>query len=240
MQAKDVMTRNVVAIDQNGTLLQAARMMLQRRISGLPVVNSSGELIGIITEGDFLRRAEIGTERRRSRWLDLLFGPGKLASEYTHSHGRKIAEVMATDLYTVSEDTPLNEIVRTMEKHNVKRLPVLRGKKIVGIVTRSNLMHALASIARTTPGPAKDDVAIRESLLAELNNEKWAPLALINVVVQNGVVELWGSILDDRQRGALKVIAENIPGVKAVHDHLVWIEPMSGLVMDAKDVVPAQ
>jgi CBS domain-containing protein len=240
MKAKDVMTRNVASVGGDATILQAARLMLQQRISGLPVVNAGGELVGIITEGDFLRRMEIGTERRRSRWLDLLFGPGKLAGEYTHAHGRKVAEVMATELHTIGEETPLNEIVAQMERHRIKRLPVLRGKKLVGIVTRANLMHALATLARVAPVPAKDDAAIRERLLAELNTEQWAPIALINVVVHNGVVELWGTILDGRQRGALKVVAENIPGVKAVHDHLVWIDPMSGLVMDEKGSVTAQ
>ncbi len=240
MKAKDVMTRSIVSIDQDATILQAARLMLQRRISGLPVVNASGDLVGIVTEGDFLRRMEIGTERSRPRWLELLFGPGKLASEYMHSHGRRVEEVMAIDLHTIGEETPLNEIVGLMERHRVKRLPVLRGKKLVGIVTRANLMHALSSLARVAPVPAKDDAAIRERLLAELNSEQWAPVALIDVLVQNGVVELWGTILDGRQRGALKVVAENIPGVKAVHDHLVWIEPMSGMVMDEKGVVAAE
>lgn len=212
--------------------MQAARLMLRNHISGLPVVDAAGNLVGIVTEGDFLRRAETGTERRRPRWFEFLIGPGKLAIEYTQSHGRKVAEIMTDELHTVTENTPLDEIVRLMERHRIKRLPVLRGSKLVGIVTRSNLMRAVVSLMNVAPEGAKDDVSIRAQLNEIMTNHQWAPVALINPIVQGGVVELWGTILDERQRAALKVAAENIPGVKAVHDHLVWVEPMSGMIMD--------
>ena len=236
MKARDVMTHHVISVSPDASILEAVRLMLQNRISGLPVVDTDGDLVGVVTEGDFLRRAETNTERRRSRWLEFLAGPGKLANEYVHSHGRKVGQVMTTDVYTITEDTPLEEVVKLMESHQVKRLPVLRGRKLVGIVSRANLMHALVSLALVAPPVAKDDAKIRECLLAELDKEKWAPVALINVVVRNGVVELWGIILDDRHRKALKVAAENIPGVKAVQDHLTWIEPVSGMAVDEKGV----
>lgn len=239
MKARNVMTRRVVSVSPDASILEAVRLMLQNRISGLPVVEGGGDLVGIVSEGDFLRRAEIKTERRRSRWLELLAGPGKLASEYVHSHGRKVRQVMTTDLHTITEDTPLDEVVKLMERHQVKRLPVLRDRKLVGIVTRANLMHALVSLALVAPPLAKDDAKIRECLLAELDNEKWAPTALINVIVRNGVVELRGIILDERHREALKVAAENIAGVKAVQDHLTWIDPLSGVAVDEKGVVAA-
>ena len=158
-------------------------------------------------------------------------GPGKIAAEYTHSHGSKVSEVMTSELYTVGEDTSLEDIVELMERRRIKRVPVLHGNKVVGIVTRSNLMHAMVSLARTEPKAAKDDAGIREILLAEMQKEVWAPAAMTNVVVHDGVVELWGVIIDDRQREALKVTAENIPGVKAVKDHIVWVEPTSGMVI---------
>jgi CBS domain-containing protein len=234
MKAKDVMTRNVISITPDATVLQAARLMLQHHISGLPVVGA-GKLVGVLSEGDFLRRQETRTERRRSRWLEFLMGPGRIAGEYTHSHGSKVAEVMTTDVQTVDEDTSLEDIVQLMERHRIKRVPVLRGKELVGIVTRSNLMHAMVSLARAAQPTAKDDAAIRERLLAEMQKELWAPVATANVVVSDGVVELWGVIVDERQREALKVAAENIPGVKAVKDHLVWVEPTSGLTIEPTD-----
>jgi CBS-domain-containing membrane protein len=232
MQAKDVMTRDVVSIGPDATVLQAARLMLQHRISGLPVIDNAGALVGVLSEGDFLRRQETKTERRRSRWLEFLMGPGKIAAEYTHTHGSKVSEVMTDTVQTVAEDTALEDIVELMERHRIKRLPVVRGRKVVGIVTRSNLMHAMVSLARAVPAPAQDDAAIRDSLLAVIEKEKWAPAAMVNVIVHDGVVELWGAVLDDRQRAALKVAAENTAGVKAVKDHLVWVEPTSGMVIE--------
>lgn len=237
MKAGDVMTRNVVTIAPEATVLQAARMMLQHHISGLPVVDASGELVGILSEGDFLRRRETGTQRRRSRWLEFLMGPGQIASEYTHSHGMRVSEVMTESVRTISEETELEKIVELMERHRIKRVPVLRDGKLTGIVTRSNLMHAMVSMARTAPEVPQSDAAIRDRLLAELQKQDWAPVSMVNVVVNSSVVELWGAIIDERQRTALKVAAENISGVKDVKDHLVWIEPGSGIVMEPPDDV---
>jgi CBS-domain-containing membrane protein len=240
MKAKDVMTRTVVSIDQDATVLQAARLMLQHHISGLPVVDKEGALVGVLSEGDFLRRSETHTERRRSRWLEFLMSPGRIAGDYVHSHGNKVSEVMSSDLKTVGEDASLEDIVALMEKHRIKRVPVLRGGKLVGIVTRSNLMHAMVSLARVSSPGAQSDAAIREKLLAEFKKEQWAPVATTNVVVHDGVVDLWGMIVDERQRNALKVAAENIPGVTRVKDHLVWIEPTSGVVIEPPEETPTQ
>ena len=194
MKVKDVMTRKVLSIDSTANVLQAINSMLQNRISGLPVVNEDGVLVGMVTEGDFLRRTETATERRRPRWLEFLVGPGRLADEYVHSHARKIGDVMTPDPYTVTEDTLLEDVVRLMEKHRIKRLPVVRGKLLVGIISRANLLHALASLAPSAPAPLATDGFIRERLLKELEQQKWAPIAFLNVVVKDGVVELWGSI----------------------------------------------
>lgn len=238
MKAEDVMTRDVISIDPDATVLQAARLMLQHHISGLPVIDQDGALVGVLSEGDFLRRRETRTERRRSRWLEFLMGPGKIAAEYSHSHGSKVSEVMTPDVVTVDVTTPLEEIVDVMERRRVKRVPVICGSQVVGIVTRSNLMHAMVSLARVAQPGATDDAAIRERLLAEIQKEQWAPAATANVVVHDGVVELWGVIVDERQRDALKVAAENIPGVKAVKDHMIWIEPTSGMTIEPPDNAP--
>ena len=240
MKASDVMTPDVISADPDATVLQAARYMIQHHISGLPVIDKTGTLVGILSEGDFLRRRETHTDRRPSRWLEFLMGPGKLAAQYTHTHGSKVSEVMTTNLHTVGEDTSLEKIVEMMERYRIKRVPVLRGKKVVGIVTRANLMHAMVSLARGEPKAATGDAAIRQELLKELKTEKWALASMINVVVREGVVELWGMIVDDRQREALVVAAENIHGVKQVKDHLTWVEPTSGVVIEPRDEVHAR
>jgi CBS-domain-containing membrane protein len=237
MQVRDVMTRNVISIASDETVLKAAELMLQNRISGLPVVDATGSLVGVVTEGDFLRRGEIGTQRRRPKWLEFLLGPGRLASDYVQASGRHVQEVMSTDPLTVSEDDSLETVVELMERRHVKRLPVLRDGKMVGIVSRANLMYALASLARDTQAgtraPAGDDAAIREHIQATLAKQPWAPQ--VNVVVNRGVAELWGTITDERERQALIVATENVAGVTAVHDHLVWVEPMSGMAFGSPE-----
>jgi CBS domain-containing protein len=235
MNAEDVMTRDVISIDPDATVLQAARLMLQHRISGLPVIDKTGKLVGVLSEGDFLRRRETHTERHRTRWLEFLMGPGRMAAEYTHSHGNKVSEAMTAEVQTVTDVTSLEDIVELMERHRIKRVPVLCGSEVVGIITRSNLMRAMVSLARYAAPTATDDASIREQLEAEMAKEQWAPAAITNVVVHDGVVEFWGVVVDERQRAALKVAAENITGVKAVKDHLVWVEPMSGMAMEPKD-----
>jgi len=233
MNAMDVMTRDVVSIGPDASIIEAVRTMLQHKISGLPVVDGAGCLQGVITEGDFLRRAETGTERRHPRWLEFLLGPGRLATEYVHASGRKVSEVMTPDVYTVTEDAPLERVVHLMERHRVKRIPVVRGKNVVGIVTRANLMRALASLALAEQPAAADDAAIRERLLAELNKQRWAPVGLMDVVVKDGVVKLSGALTDERERQAVRIAAENIAGVKKVEDHLIWIEPNTGVIVEA-------
>ena len=226
MQVRDVMTRNVISVAPNQSVLEAAQLMLQNRISGLPVVDAQGKVVGIVTEGDFLRRGEIGTQRQRPKWLEFLAGPGRLAAEYVHASGRKVDEVMTPDPCTVMEDDSLETVVELMERRRIKRLPVLRDGRMVGIVSRANLMHALASLARYAPVPAGDDSTIRDRILAAFASARWAPN--VNVVVHNGVAELSGIITDERERKGLIVATENVAGVKEVHDHLVWVEPMSG------------
>ena len=240
MKAKDAMTFPVISVEPDTSIWEAVRIMLQRRISGLPVIDKQGRLVGIVSEGDFLRRAETGTQRRRSHWLEFLIGPARLAEEYTRSHGQKIQDIMTSDPLTVTEDTPLDEAVRLMEKRRIKRLPVVRGDEVVGIVTRANLVHALAGVARELMPTTASDETIRARLLADLANEPWAPVGLIDPTVRNGVVELWGAITEERQRQALIAAAENVPGVKAVRDYLGWIDVTSGVLLYQPNEEPAQ
>jgi CBS domain-containing protein len=229
MKAKDVMSARVITVAPDASILEALRLMLQNRISGLPVVDKNGNLAGIVTEGDFLRRSETGTERKRPRWVEFVLGPGAIAKDYIHSHARRIDEVMTPDVQTITEDTDLDEVVALMEKRRVKRLPVTRGAQLVGIVSRANLLHALATLSRETEPASKTDEAIRAAVLAEMDRQSWAPRHMIDVVVRNGVVELWGTVIDPDQRDAARVVAETVPGVKAVKCHIVWVEPMSGM-----------
>jgi CBS domain-containing protein len=227
MQVKDVMTRNVISVGADEPVVKAARVMLQNRISGLPVVDAKGELVGVVTEGDFLRRREIGTQRRHPKWLEFVLGPGRLAQDYIHEAGRKVEEIMTPDPWTVGEDDSLETVVELMERRHVKRLPVLRDGNMIGIVSRANLLHALASLSREAPAPAGGDSTIRDNIIAALGKLHWAPH--VNVVVKNGAAALWGVVTDERERRALIVAVENVPGVEAVRDHLVWVEPMSGM-----------
>jgi CBS domain-containing protein len=235
MKAIDVMTPEPVTVRPDSSVMEAVRIMLQRRFSGLPVVDAAGAVIGIVTEGDLLRRAETGTQRKRPRWIQFFLGPGFMATEYAQACGRKVHEVMSQPVQTVSENAPLDEIVNIMERHRIKRVAVVRDGKLVGLVSRANLLRALASMARETKPVSADDTSIRDRLVAEFKKEFWAPASMIDVVVRAGVVHLWGSIIDERQRRAIRVAAENTPGVRAVEDHLVWVEPTSGMVFTAPE-----
>ena len=235
MLAGDVMTRKVISVASDASAMQAGTLMLKHQISGLPVVDSSGILLGIISEGDFLRRAELGTQRCRPRWLAFLIGPGRLASEYVHACGRKVKEIMTPNPYTVTEATPVTEVVQLMERHRIKRVPVVCGRRLVGIVSRADLLRALARLARATETVATNDAEIRERVMAELRRQNWVPLDLINVIVRDRIVELQGTITEDSARQAMVVAAENVPGVRAVHDHLVWVEPVSGMTVLPQD-----
>ena len=233
MKVHDIMSTRVISIAPDASILEAIRLMLQNHISGLPVIDPSGALVGMVTEGDFLRRSETGTEHKRPGWLEFLLGPGRLADEYVHTHARRVSDVMTREPVTIAEDAGLDEAVEIMERRRIKRLPVVRGGQVVGIVSRANLLHALVSLAVASPPPpmTTTDVAIRETLLAQFKKLAWAPAALVDPVVKDGKVELWGTITEEAQREALKVCAENIPGVKSVVSHLIWIEPMSGIAI---------
>ena len=234
MKAGDIMTGRVVTVAPDASVLEAIRLMLERHISGLPVVDASGALVGVITEGDFLRRAETGTERKRPRWLEILLGPRRLADEYVHTHARKVEEVMTREPITITQDTPLDEVVKIMERRRIKRLPVMRGDKIIGIVSRANLLQAVASLSREIPDPTADDDHIRKRIIDSLQKNDWCPFGL-SVVVRDGIVHLGGVITEERSRQAAIVGAENVSGVKKVHDHLCWVDTMSGMYLNSPE-----
>jgi CBS domain-containing protein len=229
MRAHQIMTRPVITVTPDTTIAEAANTMLQRHLSGLPVVDATGKLVGIISEGDFLRRSEIGTQRKRGRFLKFILGSGKEATDFVHENGRKIAEIMTPEPLTVGE-----EIVELMEKHHVKRLPVTRGDKLVGIVSRANLLQAVASLARQIPNPTADDDHIRNRIIDTLEKKDWCPMGL-GVIVRDGIVHLSGVITEERSRQAAIVVAENVAGVVKVHDHLCWVDTMSGMYLNSPE-----
>ncbi len=234
MRAHQIMTRSVVTVTPETTILQAANIMLRRHVSGLPVVDAAGKLVGIVSEGDFVRRSEIGTQRKRGRWLKFILGAGQEATDFVHEHGRKVSEVMTREPLTITEDTALEDIVKTMESNNVKRLPVMRGEKLVGIVSRANLLQAVASLAREVPDPTADDDHIRNRVIDALAKNDWCPFGL-GVVVRDGIVHLSGVITEEHSRQAAIVGAENVAGVKKVHDHLCWVDTMSGMYVESPE-----
>ena len=234
MRAHQIMTRPVITVTPDTTIVEAATVMLQRHVSGLPVVDASGKLVGVVSEGDFIRRAEIGTGRKRGRWLRFVLGTGKSASDFVHEHGRKVSEIMSTSPLTITEDTALAEIVALMEKNHVKRLPVMRGHQLVGIVSRANLLRAVASLARQIPDPTADDDHIRNRVIDALEKNDWCPFGL-GVIVKDGIVHLSGVITEEGSRHAAVVAAENVQGVHRVHDHLCWVDTMSGMYLNSPE-----
>ncbi|WMT73446.1 CBS domain-containing protein [Bradyrhizobium sp. Ash2021] len=234
MRAHQIMTRSLVTVTPETIILEAANKMLQQHVSGLPVVDANGKLVGIVSEGDFLRRSEIGTQRKRGRWLKFILGTGEEATAFVHEHGRKVSEIMTREPITITEDTALEEIVRTMENNHVKRLPVMRGEALVGIVSRANLLQGVASLVREIPDPTADDDHIRRRIIDTLQQNDWCPFGL-NVVVRDGIVHLSGVITDERSRQAAIVGAENVAGVKKVHDHLCWVDAMSGMYLESTE-----
>ncbi|HLY55315.1 MAG TPA: CBS domain-containing protein [Stellaceae bacterium] len=230
MKIAELMTSPVVTIRPETSIAEAARLMLDRHVSGLPVVNAEGALVGILTEGDLIRRVELGTEPHRPRWVEFFGSTGRHAEEYVLTHGRKAGEIMTSEVVTIGEDASLTDAVSLMDKRHIKRLPVLAGGRVIGIVSRSDLVRALASLSPgASPAPATD-AAIRARLRSELAAQNWVPKS-VTFKVRGGVVDLQGVLFDDRCRGALRVLAENVPGVTKVEDRMIWVEPMTGIAI---------
>ncbi len=226
MQAKDIMTTNVATVTPDTSVNDVAKLLIEKSISGAPVTNADGTLVGVVSEGDLLRRPELETERHSSWWLDLLANNRETAAEYVKSHGTKAADVMTRNVVSVSETATVGEIAATLEKHRIKRVPVVRDGKVVGIVSRANLLHGLA--ARKEPSaatPSADDRTIREKLTEQLESQGWVSSGSLNLIVDGGIVQLWGWVDSEEERRAIVLAAEQYPGVKGVEDHLGSLPP---------------
>ena len=223
MRACEIMSRHVVSVGVDTPVREAIKLMLSHHVSGLPVVDAEGQLAGILSEGDFVRRAEIGTETKRGRWLSVLTSPERLAIDFSRQHGRKVGEVMTAMPITIVEETPLDEIVCLMDRHGITRLPVMRNDKIVGMVTRSDFMAAIANASLDGYGASKADENLRVEAMAVLSGASWRPCAL-SVSVRNGVVTIRGTVRSQSARRAAIVALESISGVKRIDDELSDLE----------------
>jgi CBS domain-containing protein len=221
MNASDVMTAGVITIEPDADVKTAARTMLEKGISALPVIDKNGKLVGIISEGDLIRRTEAGTEAKASWWLRLLSDNETLASKFVKAHGMRVADVMSNEVITATPDTPLAEIARLLEKNRIKRVPIMKDGKPVGVVSRANLLQALASAKPALSDAVKvSDNTLRDNILNRLWDQPWAHPGMINVIVTDGVVDLWGTVTSDTERKALNILVSETPGVVAINDHL--------------------
>ncbi|WP_051376339.1 CBS domain-containing protein [Bradyrhizobium sp. USDA 3256] len=213
------MSRNVITIDADASVIDAINTMLSHRISGLPVTDRDGALVGILSEGDFIRRVEVGTQKHRGRWLALLAGTNQVALDFARQHGRKVRQIMTPSPITVDEDTPLEQVVELMESHGVTRFPVMRDDELIGMVTRTDFMTAVAKLRPDRLPCSVNDDQIRESVISALAHAAWRPCAL-NVGVHEGIVTLRGGVRSDNAHKAAVVAAENVAGVKRIDDQL--------------------
>ncbi|WP_346797231.1 CBS domain-containing protein [Halomonas sp. Bachu 37] len=220
MQANDVMTQNVITVEPDTQVRDIARLLLENRISAVPVVNAEGRVLGIVSEGDLMRRVENGTDQHKSWWLKSIFAGANDAGSYVKSHGRKASEIMTPNPLTIEETMDLGDVARLLEKHHIKRVPVVREHKLVGIVSRANLLQGLASAGPQPSESPADDRAIRDTIIREIEDKAGVRIGGINVVVENGNVELWGLVDAKEQRMAAQVAAENTNGVKRVENNL--------------------
>ena len=222
MNAADVMVSNVITVGPDATVQEVAGLLLKNRISAVPVVSQSGDILGIVSEGDMLRRVESHTLRHRSWWLRLLTADTELRNEFVKSHSHKVVDVMTRKVLTVSPETPLGEIASVLERNGIKRVPVVKDGKLVGIVSRANLLQAIATIGKTVePAGTADDATLRGKVMSQLDRQPFSWRALINVIVHDGTVELWGMVDSELEKRAARVAVEVTPGVRAVADNLI-------------------
>jgi CBS domain-containing protein len=225
MLVKEVMTKGVVSVSPRSSVARAIDLMARSRLSGLPVIDESRSLVGIITEADFLRRPEIGTLGHEAPWYASFFFPGNAAEIYAHTHGRRVDEVMSSDVATIDENANLDDAIALMQKRRVKRLPVVADGKVIGIIARADFVRALAlSAGQSHDDEPTTDGAIKHDIEAELRARPWAPVASVDVQVEDGKVTLLGVLTDDRQRAAVRAVAENVNGVVAVDDQMKMVD----------------
>ncbi len=219
MQARDVITTNVVTVKPTAGVRDIAKLMVEHCISGLPVIDASGHLVGIVTDGDLYRRTELGTDKKRSNWLEFFGLDSTPAQNYVQAHGHTASDIMTTRVFAVTPETPLRQIADLFERERIRRVPVVADDLVVGIVSRANLVQALISTPAEDTRAHLSDQRVRDLVIAEYKRLPWGMPAEGNVIVTNGVVHLWGLVASGVELNALRVAAEGIPGVKGFEDH---------------------
>jgi len=220
MIAKDIMTRAVRMIGPKDNVQAAARVMAESGVSALPVVDDAQRVLGIVSEGDLLRRSEMRTAKRHAWWREFLTAPETLAAEYIKTRSRRVLDVMSRPVISVTEQTPLPEIASIMEQHKIKRVPVLQGGTIVGIVSRADVVRAFAQMDQPSKAHT-DDHSIRNTFLQRLKAQPWASAVGVTFAVSNGSVMVHGVASSEEQKRAMTVMAETIPGVREVRNEIV-------------------
>jgi CBS domain-containing protein len=227
MKASDIMVTDVISVKPDSEVQDVAALLLAKQISAVPVVDNTGALVGIVSEGDLLRRGEAGTGHERAWWLKLLMSRENLAAEFVKEHARKVADVMTRDVISADPDTPVADIATQLERYRIKRMPIVRNGRLVGIVSRANLIQALAAFRKKTMAPRSvADAELREKLVSRLKSEPWVRPNLVNVTVTDGTVDLWGIVDSSVEKQALRVAVEVTPGVRSVNDN-VTVRPLA-------------
>lgn len=229
MRARDIMSHEVVCIDVKESVFDAAELLLGARISAAPVVNDKGAVVGIVSEADLIRRAEIGTASSKGWLARLMDSEASSAQSFVTAQTRRVADVMTRDVVTAGEDTTLRELVDLMERHDIKRIPIVRDGAVVGVVSRADLLRALLSREPDSPVLQPTDKALRENVVNALEHRTWTSRWPVNVFANDGVVHLWGFVEGKEVRDAYRVAAENVPGVRRVRNHLRTMPPSVGM-----------
>jgi CBS domain-containing protein len=219
VKARDVMVSHVITVGPELDVKAVANTLVANGISAVPVVAIDGSIVGIVSEGDLMRRAVSGA--KRSRWLETFSTAEQLMADFVRAHGRKAKDVMTRQVISISPDTSLQEIANLLEKNGIKRVPVIENGRLVGIVSRANLVQALATRGLAFVDVAEADEALRKVILFNLRKLPWTTaMTMIDVIVDRGVVNLWGVVRNEEEKNAVRITAEGTPGVQAVNDHV--------------------
>ena len=220
MKAHEAMTKDVIKVGLDTTVGEIAALLVQHRISAVPVVADETNVVGIVSQTDLGHRSETGTEKRRKWWLEAFANPDSKAREFIKSHGLRAKEIMSRFVVSVSPQANLAEVAEILDTHRIRQVPVMDGGKLVGMISRADLVRKLAEVKSGVPVVRPDNGALQKAIWDQVRAQKWLQSAYVNLSVKDGVVELWGAVDSSEQRRALKILVEGVSGVRKVEDHL--------------------
>jgi CBS domain-containing protein len=228
MQARDFMTKDVVTAGADTTVGEIAALLVLHHISAVPIV-ADGQLLGIVSQTDLAHRSETGTEKRRKWWLEVFADPDSMAREYVKSHGHKARDVMTRVVVSVAEDASLADVADVLDTQRIRQVPVTSGGRLVGMISRADLVRALAEATITSSKPRPDNGTLQKAVWEQVKAQQWLKSAFVNLAVRDGVVELWGAVDSKEQRDALRVLVEGVSGVERVEDHVTLLPKVAAL-----------